>query len=275
MADRRMFHKHIIDSDTFLDLPVSSQALYFHMAMRADDEGFIGNPKKIQKMIGANDDDAKLLLAKDFLKLFKSGVVVVSHWKIHNIMREDRSKKTIYRKEKNQLALDKNNVYILAQNAPKAETKFLEKKEKKVSAHIILDYVRLDYIKEQLLQETIYSLESDESLNEYLELWLKEKANKKLSPSAYKAALKSKIDKKVKSVLEEFIDWLKIKIKHNFIEEVKGAIIEIDNHQNTILGIEEKDGKVDIYFENGKRGVANSLYELKRIILQCKPKKGQ
>ena len=67
MADRRMFSKTIIDSDAFLDMPLSSQALYFHLSMRADDEGFINNPKKIQRMIGASDDDLKILIGKNFL----------------------------------------------------------------------------------------------------------------------------------------------------------------------------------------------------------------
>ena len=62
MADKRMFSKAIIDSDVFLDMPLSAQALYFHFSMRADDEGFVGNPKRIQRLIGASDDDVKILL---------------------------------------------------------------------------------------------------------------------------------------------------------------------------------------------------------------------
>jgi hypothetical protein len=84
MAERRMFAKIIIDSDAFLDMPLSTQALYFHLSMRADDDGFINNPKKIQRTIGATDDDFKLLIAKHFVIPFDSGVVVIKHWKIHN-----------------------------------------------------------------------------------------------------------------------------------------------------------------------------------------------
>ena len=72
MAEKRMFSKTIIDSDAFLDMPLSSQALYFHLSMRADDEGFINNPKKIQRTVGASDDDFKVLLAKRFLIALKS-----------------------------------------------------------------------------------------------------------------------------------------------------------------------------------------------------------
>ena len=67
MAERRMFAKTIIDSDAFLDMPLSTQSLYFHLSMRADDDGFINNPKKIQRMVGCGDDDLKLLMAKRFI----------------------------------------------------------------------------------------------------------------------------------------------------------------------------------------------------------------
>ena len=96
MAERRMFAKTIIDSDAFLDMPLSAQALYFHLSMRADDDGFINNPKKIQRVIGGSDDDLKLLIAKRFLLPFESGVVVIKHWKIHNFIRTDRYKPTVY-----------------------------------------------------------------------------------------------------------------------------------------------------------------------------------
>ena len=111
MAERRMFAKTIIDSDAFIDMPLSTQALYFHLSMRADDDGFINNPKKIQRMIGCSDDDLKLLVAKRFILPFDSGVVVIKHWKIHNYIRNDRYKETVYKDEKAQLALKENGAY--------------------------------------------------------------------------------------------------------------------------------------------------------------------
>lgn len=114
MAERRMFAKTIIDSDAFLDMPLSAQALYFHLSMRADDDGFINNPKKIQRMVGCGDDDAKLLVAKRFLIPFDSGVVVIKHWKIHNYIRNDRYKPTVYTKEKAMLTSKENGVYTEA-----------------------------------------------------------------------------------------------------------------------------------------------------------------
>lgn len=100
MAERRMFSKIVIDSDTFLDMPLSAQALYFHMSMRADDDGFVSSPKRIQTYVGASTDDLKILLAKHFLIPFESGVVVIKHWKVHNYIQKDRYKETYYQAEK-------------------------------------------------------------------------------------------------------------------------------------------------------------------------------
>lgn len=113
MAERRMFAKTIIDSDAFLDMPLSTQALYFHLSMRADDDGFINNPRKIQRMIGCGDDDLKLLIAKNFILPFDSGVVVIKHWKIHNYIRNDRYKETVYQEEKAMLTEKENKAYTI------------------------------------------------------------------------------------------------------------------------------------------------------------------
>lgn len=111
MAERRMFAKSIIDSDAFLDMPLSAQALYFHLSMRADDEGFVGNPRRIRQMVSASEDDLKLLIAKRFLLVFDSGVVVIKHWKIHNYIQNDRAKETTYIEERSTLTLDAKKAY--------------------------------------------------------------------------------------------------------------------------------------------------------------------
>ena len=114
MAERRMFAKTIIDSDAFLDMPLSTQALYFHLSMRADDEGFINNPKKIQRMIGASDDDLKVLIVKNFIIPFESGIVVIKHWRIHNYIQNDRFKPTVYSDERSMLQVKENKAYTLS-----------------------------------------------------------------------------------------------------------------------------------------------------------------
>ena len=110
MANRRMISKKIIDTDEFMDLPLSTQALYMHLLLRADDDGFIAQTKTILRMTGCRDDDLKLLFAKQFLIPFETGVCVIKHWKIHNLIRRDRYEKTIYKKELSQLA-DNKGVY--------------------------------------------------------------------------------------------------------------------------------------------------------------------
>ena len=111
MAERRMFAKTIIDSDAFLDMPLSTQALYFHLSMRADDDGFINNPKKIARMIGADDDSLKLLIMKKFIIPFDSGIVVIKHWRIHNYIQKDRYKQTVYQEERAKLTVKENGAY--------------------------------------------------------------------------------------------------------------------------------------------------------------------
>lgn len=111
MAERRMFAKTIIDSDAFLDMSVTAQLLYFHLSMRADDDGFVNKPKSIMRMIGASQGDAEMLVNKKFIIPFESGVVVIKHWKIHNYIAKDRYKETTYKDEKATLMLDENNAY--------------------------------------------------------------------------------------------------------------------------------------------------------------------
>jgi len=112
MADKRMFSLKIVDSDLFLDMPLSSQCLYFHLSMRADDDGFVNNPKKIIKIIGANEDDLKILIAKGFVIVFEQGITVITHWKINNFIRKDRYKPTLYENEVQSLSQTKNGMYI-------------------------------------------------------------------------------------------------------------------------------------------------------------------
>lgn len=112
MAERRMFAKSVIDSDLFMDMPMSSQALYFHLAMRADDDGFVANPKKIQRMTGCADDDMRILIARQFVLAFDSGIIVIRHWKVHNYIQSDRYKPTVYTDEKKKLTESGGKPYV-------------------------------------------------------------------------------------------------------------------------------------------------------------------
>lgn len=111
MAKRRMFSLDVVDTDSFLDLPASSQSLYFHLGMRADDDGFVSSPKRITAMVGAAGDDLKLLIAKGFVIPFESGVCVIRDWRVNNYIQRDRYTPSIYTEEKQRLSIAENGRY--------------------------------------------------------------------------------------------------------------------------------------------------------------------
>lgn len=113
MARRRMFNLDIIDTDSFIEMPQSSRLLYYELCMRADDDGFVSSPKKIQRVVGCSDDDFKVLITKRFIIPFETGIVVIRHWKIHNYIQKDRYKETLYSDEKSLLTQEENGTYKL------------------------------------------------------------------------------------------------------------------------------------------------------------------
>ncbi len=121
MAQRRMFSKKIVETDVFIDMSPTAKVFYFYLNMSADDDGFVGNPKIIKLISGATDDDFKILIAKQFIIPFDSGVIVIKDWKIHNYIRKDTYNSTVYKLEKSQLIDDDNGAYILKENEPSTE----------------------------------------------------------------------------------------------------------------------------------------------------------
>lgn len=116
MAQRRMFTEKIVESDAFTDMPLSAQALYFHLNMEADDDGFVNNPKRISRSLGASEDDLKLLIVKRFVLSFESGIIAIKHWRMHNLLRKDRYTETQYQEEKKMLVLKENGAYTELDN---------------------------------------------------------------------------------------------------------------------------------------------------------------
>ena len=111
MAQRRMFSQKVTETDKFLDMGMTAQSLYFHLGMNADDDGFVGNPKSIKRMIGASEDDLKALVEKDYLIVFDDGVVVIKDWRASNYVKPDRYTPTIYTDDRKLIGLDKNKRY--------------------------------------------------------------------------------------------------------------------------------------------------------------------
>ncbi len=117
MANHRMFTTEITMSDAFLDMPKSSQCLYFHLNLNADDDGFVGNPKTIMRIVGSAEDDMKLLITKNFVIPFdEKGIIVIKHWRMHNLIRKDRKKDTPYQEELSLLTVKENGSYTKADN---------------------------------------------------------------------------------------------------------------------------------------------------------------
>jgi hypothetical protein len=110
MAQRRMFSLKIVASDTFLEMPTSTRELYFQFGMYADDDGFL-SPRKVIRLVGASDDDLKLLIAKRFVLPFENGIIVIKHWKINNLIRKDFYQESQYLELKKCLFLKDNGAY--------------------------------------------------------------------------------------------------------------------------------------------------------------------
>lgn len=116
MAQRRMFSLQVIDTDRFMDMPLSAQALYFHLGMHGDDDGFVSSPRKIARAAGCNDGDLRLLASSGYIIPFESGVIVITDWNVNNTLKNDRYHETVYTEERSQISLDSSGKYILGTN---------------------------------------------------------------------------------------------------------------------------------------------------------------
>lgn len=132
MASKRMFSLDVVDTDKFLEMSTSAQALYFHLGMRADDDGFVSSPKKIATIAGCNIDDLKLLVTKGYIIPFDSGVVVISDWNVNNWVRPDRKHNTLFQYEREMLKLE-NGAYLLVDNLQPSDNRVTDKRHTEIS----------------------------------------------------------------------------------------------------------------------------------------------
>lgn len=161
MAQRRMFNKTITNNDNFLEMPDSSQNLYFHLSMNADDDGFVDNWKSIIRMTGHKEDDLKILIAKQYIIPFESGVIVIRHWRLNNYLQKDRITPTNYKEEKALLSTDMNNVYNL-------DTKCIHSIDKNSIEENSIDKNSIDskrFVKPTLEQIKEYCLERNNNVD--------------------------------------------------------------------------------------------------------------
>jgi len=156
MAEKRMFTKRVTNSDEFLSMPNSTQNLYFHLNMEADDEGFVNSPKRIMRTILSSEDDLNLLLMKRFVIGFKSGVIVIKHWKMHNTLRKDRFKPTDYHEEKALLIEKDNGVYTECQpSVNQVSTNGMHSIDKCSVVEVSIDKVSKELVENKTLDITV------------------------------------------------------------------------------------------------------------------------
>lgn len=205
-----MFAKTIIDSDAFLEMPQSSQLLYFHLSMRGDDDGFINKPKSIMTMVGCKEDDLKLLIAKKFIIPFDTGIVVVKHWKIHNYIAKDRYNETKYKDERAQLLLDENSAYKLVDNSMYTDC---IQPVYECETQVRLGKVRLGKVNTSSPSKTKTFLDDDKEIilsKRLFNLMLTNNPNAK-EPNwqtwARSIDLAIRVDKRTVTQLETIIDW--------------------------------------------------------------------
>lgn len=206
MANKRMFCLDIVNSDAFLDMPLSAQALYFHLGMRADDDGFIGNPKSIQRLAGASQDDLMLLITKRFLIAFDNGVVVIKHWRMNNYIQKDRKKDTVYVELLNSLEVKENGSYT---EKKKMDT-FCIQAVSEMDSQNSIDKISID--KDSI--EIDNSCSSADEASEFFEKIWKEYPNKKgktqVKASHKKALFKIGYERLVKAI-QKYDDGVKDK----------------------------------------------------------------
>lgn len=183
MAQKRMFDKTITNSDSFLEMPDSTQNLYFHLNMEADDDGFVDNWKSIMKMTGKKDDDLKLLIAKQFIIPFESGVIVIKHWRINNYLRKDRYHQTKYIEERKMLFVEDNEAYSLQKNAgiPLGNREEKRIEENNISTTPIMETENEKILKGDLEEEPLV----EEPLVDNLYSFLEKAWGRALSPFEY------------------------------------------------------------------------------------------
>ena len=168
MAQRRMFSKKIVETDFFMEMSPTAKLLYFYLNMSADDDGFVGNPKTIKLISGATDDDLKILITKQFIIPFDSGVIVIKDWKIHNYIQKDRYNQTQYLDEKNQLVVEENGTYTKCiQDVSSLDTQVRLGKSKDRLGKDSIDASQPNAFQEKSSGEDINSL-----LSEYLDSFI-------------------------------------------------------------------------------------------------------
>ena len=190
-----MMSKKIIDTDNFLDMPQSTQCLYFHLLLRADDDGFIQSPKSIMRITGCKEDDLKLLNAKGFVIGFETGVIVIRHWRIHNYVQSDRYSKSELPEAK--CVELKNKVYEVVGQPMNPDNNYMDTKCIQ-NVYNLDTQIRIDKIREEENRiETLCHVTHDDVDKSHIEIieYLNFKTGSKFKPTTkpYVQAIRSRL----------------------------------------------------------------------------------
>ena len=239
-----MMSKSIIKSDTFLDMPATTQNLYFHMLLDADDDGFINAPKSIMRMIGAKEDDMKVLVAKQFVIPFESGVVVIKDWKIHNYIQNDRYKPSTL-PERNLLNIQKDKTYTLKGDVSKVDTECIQ------TVSIGKDRLGKDRLGKDRLEIYCHVSHDDETQKPHVEIieYLNLKTGSKFKPStkpyvqAIQARLKEgySIDDFKTVINKKCAEWIGTKMEKYLTPKTLFAPSHFDQYLNANVKPEMND----------------------------------
>lgn len=224
MARKRMFSLLVVDTDEFLDMPSSTQSLYYHLGMRADDDGFVASPKKIVKLVNCSNDDLKLLIAKGFIIPFDSGIIAIRHWKLNNDLKKDRYTPTIYLNEKSTLKVNKNKVYSIDGN--NLDTKWIQNGNK-LDTQYSIDKNSIDKnSKEYIVQK---QEENQEQIQEQKQV-KKEKVKKEKKPrETHNSIIENyTINEDLREALKGFVEMRKELKKPITIKGLKIALGKLD-----------------------------------------------
>lgn len=217
MAQKRMFNLEVIDTDLFLEMPPSSQSLYFHLGMRADDDGFVSSPKRIISMVNSSADDLKILEAKGLVIGFETGIIVITDWNINNSLRKDRAKKTRYIQEKNMLSLNENGSYILRQPSDNQMTTIAQPSDNQMTAQISIDKVSIEEVSIDYLQTS----SQEEQVKQVV--------------SCYESNVGNLVNP---IILEEFLSFMKDGMEAEVIcQAIKEAVLKENRNMKYIKGI--------------------------------------
>lgn len=261
MASKRMFNQKVTNADAFLDMPLSTQCLYFHLNMNADDDGFVPNPKTVIRMIGASEDDMKLLILKSYILTFESGVIVIKHWRMHNTLSKGRYTPTTYLEEKDALLLKDNNSYSFNDGVPLNDSKLIEMSKRQCRRTIDEQKTNTDKIRIDKNSIDKNNKAKNPNLNLFAELF---------GEDSYKFICSNK------ELMNSFEAWLEYKEtgkKKTIYQErgLKTLMTQVVGYSKE-FGIDKVIATIEDSISNGYAGICWNKIEKIKVFKKIEPK---